>query len=252
MSVVIASKFNNGVIMMSDRQVTRYGIVAVKDSVEKIYNVPNTKFIMGGVGRLRTLQQVKKVSESIFTEVESVTEKNCIECLDKLTSEFRKNNYISGTEVLQELDSQFLICDGYNINFVGYDLDVINNLDYYAIGCGEDLVMGYLNTIFKDKNPSKFTYDEIRKILEESIKVSCKDSLGIDDNIDTLTALKNTMDLQSDSKIEVIDMCEWKTVKALKNNRARVCESDCSHCKYNIRFIWDNESETVIQMSKNI
>lgn len=30
MSVVIASKYQNGVIMMLDRQVTRYGIQAIK------------------------------------------------------------------------------------------------------------------------------------------------------------------------------------------------------------------------------
>lgn len=93
MSVVIASKYQNGVIMMSDRQVTRYGIQAIRNSVEKIYKVPNTSIIIGGVGTLRDLQQIKKVSENLFNIREELTEKECIEAVDKITIEYRKNLY---------------------------------------------------------------------------------------------------------------------------------------------------------------
>ena len=34
----------------------------------------------------------------------------------------------------KNLESCFLFCDGYNINYIGFDLSVINNLDYFAIG----------------------------------------------------------------------------------------------------------------------
>ena len=134
MSVVIASKYQNGVIMMSDRQVTRYGIQAIKNSVEKIYKVPNTSIIIGGVGTLRDLQQIKKVSENLFNIREELTEKECIEAVDKITIEYRKNLYIEPNEIVKSLKSCFLFCDGYNINYIGFDLSVINNLDYFAIG----------------------------------------------------------------------------------------------------------------------
>lgn len=134
MSVVIASKYQNGVIMMSDRQVTRYGIQAIKNSVEKIYKVPNTSIIIGGVGTLRDLQQIKKVSENLFNIKEELTEKECIEAVDKITIEYRKNLYIEPNEIVKNLESCFLFCDGYNINYIGFDLSVINNLDYFAIG----------------------------------------------------------------------------------------------------------------------
>lgn len=134
MSVVIASKYQNGVIMMSDRQVTRYGIQAIKNSVEKIYKVPNTSIIIGGVGTLRDLQQIKKVSENLFNVREELTEKECIEAVDKITIEYRKNLYIEPNEIVKNLESCFLFCDGYNINYIGFDLSVINNLDYFAIG----------------------------------------------------------------------------------------------------------------------
>lgn len=110
--------------------------------------------------------------------------------------------------------------------------------------------MGYLNTVFKNKKPETFTYKEITKILKEAIEVSCKDNLGIDDNTNVLYTLKNSYDLVTDTKIEIIDQCEWKTVKVDKD-KFKTCETvECKDCKYNIRYIWDKEKETVIGMYK--
>lgn len=250
MSIVIASKYQNGVMLMSDRQVTRYGIYALKDSVEKIYSIPNTDFMLGGVGYLRTLQQIKKISKDIFKDESSLTEKSCVEVVDKITNEFRKNGYISPTEIVENLDSQFLFCDGYNINYVGNSLDVIGNLDYFAVGCGEDLVIGYLNTVFKNKKPQEFTFKEIKEILEEAIKVSCKDNLGIDTNINMLYETKMPLDLVEDSTINIVDMCEYKTIKKQTIDKAKMCTEDCKSCIHNIRFIYDKKQKTVVQMFK--
>lgn len=250
MSIVIASKYQNGVMLMADRQVTRYRIQAVKDSVEKIYSVPGEDILIGGVGTLRELQQIKKISTNIFDVSKKLTERNCIDAVDKITHEFRENGYINPNIVVDDLSSQFLFCDAYNINYVGGDLGVIGNLNYFAIGCGEDLVMGYLNTVFKDKGPEEFTFKEIKEVLEESIKVSCKDSLGIDDNINMLYVTKMPLDLIEDNTINIIDMCEYKTVKKQTIDKSKICVEDCKNCIHNIRFIWDKKRKTVTQMFK--
>lgn len=249
MSIVIASKYQNGVIMMSDRQVTRYRIQAIKDSVEKIYAVPNTDVLIGGVGILRELQQIKKISGNIFNN-KDLTEKNCIDIVDKITHEFRDKEYINPASVVDNLDSQFLFCDAYNINYISGDLSVIGNLNYFAIGCGEDLVMGYLNTVFKEKSPEDFSFREIQEILEESIRISCKDNLGIDDNIDMLYVTKIPADLVEDTMISIIDMCEYKSVKKQTIDKEKMCTQECDKCIHNIRFIWDKKKKTVTQMFK--
>lgn len=254
MSVVIASKFNNGVILASDRQVTHYGN-KIEDKVNKITKVENigTSIGFGGVGILRELQQLFKISSNIFNSTgikrNGLTTYECIEALNKITPEFRENLFIEANQVVKHLYGDFIAADPYNIHYIGGDLAVISDLDYFAVGSGEDLVMGHLNVAFKDKNPEKMKSEEIIQILKDSIQVSCKDVCSIDDNIDFIVLYKDCRDLVSDSEIEIITRCELDVVnkKALKTKKE--CSNNCKECPHNMRIVFSKKDKTIRAIS---
>lgn len=254
MSVVIACKFNNGVIMAADRQVTHYGN-KMEDKVNKIMKVEGigASIGFGGVGILRELQQLFKISTNIFNSPgikrTGLTQSECIEALNKITSEFRDNLFIEANQVIQRLYGSFIAADAYNIHYIGGDLAVISNLDYFSIGCGDDLVMGHLNVAFKDKNPSKMKSDEVIQVLKESIQIACKDSCYIDDNIDFIILYKDCRDLVNDNEFEIIDKCEFDVVnkKALKTKKE--CSNNCKECLHNMRIVFSKKDKTIRAIS---
>lgn len=244
MSVVIAMKFNNGIIMASDRQVTRNG-KAIKDSVNKIFRVGSSRFLVGGVGHLRELQSFKKVSKNLFTGILDLKEDSCVNIVDKLTIEYRNNLIIEAGGVIDSLDGEFILADAYNINYVGRDLSVVSNLDYFAIGCGEELVMGHLHPILEKKDLNKLDIKEAKKIVRECIKLSCKDDCYVDDNIDIIVNYKNVTDIVDDSMYELIDRCELEILGKEKLKSRRVCKNKCENCIHNIRFLFNKETKSI-------
>lgn len=248
MSVVVTLKFNNGILLASDRQVTRHG-KAVKDSCNKIFNVEGTKFAIGGVGRLKELQDFKRVSKNLFMGIKALDENSCISAISKLTIEYRTNLLIELGEVIESLDSEFILADAYNINYLCCDLSVISNLDYFAIGCGEELVMGHLNVALKDKDISKLNLEKAKKLAEDCIKISCKDDCYVDDNIDYIVLYKDPKDIIEDSNYELIDKCEFEVLG--KNKSKSVCNKKCEFCQHRIRFIFNKKSKTIDAVCDN-
>lgn len=248
MSVVIACKFNNGVVMAADRQVTRWQD-KIEDSVNKIKEVGNKNIIIGGVGYLRDLQNMFYISSKLFNDVKELNETELVSTINsKLTNLYRENQFISSTDILNKCNSEFIISDSYNINLLCGDLSVLSGFDYYAIGCGQDLVMGHLNIEFEKKNPNYMDVKDIVKILKNSIKVACKDSTGIDDNVDIIIAYKHSSDLVEDSTFEIIERCEYDVVN--KEKPKSECSNKCKDCVHKMRFIYHKKNKT-IQMISN-
>lgn len=243
MSVVIACKFNNGTIVASDRQVTMY-MNKVENSVSKTMKIDNKNIIVGGVGLLRDLQNMFNISNSLFEDVmNQLNEKELIRIVhNKLTNIFKEHQYIESNQILR-MASSFLMVDPYNINLLCGDLSILSNFDYFAIGCGDDLVMGHLNIEFKNKNPKDMDQKDIIKILKESIKVACKDSIGIDDNIDIKICYKHAKDLITDSMFEIIERCEYDILG--KDKPKSECNKKCKSCIHNLKLIYDKQQKSI-------
>lgn len=254
MSVVIAMKFNNGIIMASDRQVTSYG-TKIEDQVSKIKMI-NPAIMFGGVGLLRELQQLFLVSENLFNSKEilqtGLTKDQCILAMNKLTIEFRNNLFIEQNKVIDQIYGRFIAADAYNINVIEGDLAVLSGFKYYAIGCGDDLVMGHLNVVFEKKDPESLNEKEAIKILKECIEIACKDSCYIDDNINILVQYKDLQDLVDDNKFEVNEKCEYDLLNKQKLKTKSECNKDCKNCKHNLRMIFNKEAKTLYGISNNL
>lgn len=248
MSVVIACKFNNGVIVASDRQVTRGYYEKLEDKVTKQIKIEGKNITIGSVGSLRELQKMKLVANKLFRDINDLNEDECIKLTNNITRVYRDFEFIEPTQIIKELNNVYLLTDPYNINLMTNDLSIMSDFDYYAIGCGDDLALGYLNVKFKDKDPNDMTSEEIIKILTEAIKTSCKDSTGIDDNVDISIMYKHANDLISDNSYEVIDKCEYDILE--KSKPKSECNHKCDECLHNIRFVYSKKHKT-IQMISN-
>lgn len=248
MSVVIACKFNNGVVIASDRQVTR-GYEKVEDKISKVQKIDGKSIIIGGVGSLRDIQKMKAASTKLFSTSDKLTENECIKIINNISSVYQELGLIETGKIIQSLDGEYLFVDSYNINFVGYDLGVISGFDYYVIGSGNNLATGYLNVEFKDKNPNDLTSENIIKILKNAIKVSCKNNITIDDNVDIYILYKDAIDLIDDSNIEIINKCEYDMLD--KSKPKSECNKNCESCPHSLRIIYSKKDKTIKTLSTN-
>lgn len=249
MSVVIACKFNNGTIVASDRQITRGYYEKLEDKVTKQIKVENKNITIGSVGSLRELQKMKQVASKLFRDVDELTEDECIKITNNITKVYRDFEFIEPGQIIKELNNIYLLVDPYNINLMTSDLSIISNFDYYAIGCGDDLALGYLNVEFKDKDPNEMVAEDIIRILKEAIKTSCKDSTGIDDNVDLSIMYKHSTYLVSDSSYEIIDKCEYDVLE--KSKPKSECNHKCNNCLHNIRFVYSKKHKTIQAISNS-
>lgn len=229
---------------MSDRQITRYGS-SIKDNINKIQKVEGSNIAIGGVGYLRELQQIFKISRNIFNISDELTQNECIQALGKLTNLYRENYFIEPSQIVDHLLGTFIAIDSYNINVIDSDLAVLSGFEYYAIGSGEDLVMGYLNTEFKDISPSTMDYLEVKKILEDAIKISCKDVCSIDDNLDLIALYKSPNKLVPDSDLEIINKCEYDIINKKVLKTKKVCNGVCKECFHHMKIIYSKASKSI-------
>ena len=216
-----------------------------ENNVNKIYKIDGANIGIGGVGSLRELQQIFKVAPNIFNINNRLTQEECVYCLGKLTNQFRENFFIEPTQIVKDLYGRFIVVDSYNINVIDSDLAVLSNFDYYAIGAGEDLVMGHLNVAFKSKSPQDLDYLEVKKVLEDCIRISCKDSYSIDGNIDVIALYKDPKELVSDSDLEIINRCEYDIINKKVLKTKKVCNGVCKDCSHNMRIIYSKSSKSI-------
>lgn len=247
MSVVIACKFKNGVILASDRQVTSYGTYKNEDKANKITQLGPIAF--GGVGSLRELQQMFKILPDIFDIQEirkdDLTMDECLEAVNRITTKFRENLFIEHNQVVDSLYGDFIVADAYGIFSIAGCLSVMSDFDYYSIGAGFPNVMGNLNNVFKDKKPQNMEAEDIMNILKDSIQISCKDICSIDDNIDFIVLYKRPKDLKSDKDIEIFNKCELDVLNKKSLKTKKECSSNCIECRHNLRIVYSKKDKTI-------
>lgn len=237
MSVVIALKFKNGVILGSDRQVTM-GWNKQENTVTKVRKFEEKNMAIGGVGSIRELQKMFTIERSLLENVSKLTEANCVGVVNNITNEYRKFSYIGREEVITYLDGSFIFADAYNINYVAHDLGIVPNLDYFAIGCGDDLATGYLNVQLKDRDVTQLSKSTAEMLLINAIRTACKNSIGIDNNVNITPLYKEPQDLVPDVNLKITYKC-LNDLMDIPNKKSICGKKKCTNCKKYLKFIYD-------------
>lgn len=186
MSVIIAIKFKDGIVIGADKQSTRGN--EKYDEAVKIHKSKYSETCIGTVGYTRdsdiinTIDEIinyKDILDNINIDKNYVVQNIVPFIFDKL----RDNKRLLLDNGIEKSLSEFVFCTNKDIFIIRTDGAVLNYKDYCAIGCGEQFAKGYLNTF---KNISDINQKDVLKILEESIKESCKNDIYINNNIDII------------------------------------------------------------------
>lgn len=188
MSVVVAIRYKDGVALAADKQVT-WGNLK-KSTATKIMKTKYSGMGIGSVGSGR-LGDLLEVTDEVIS-AEDILRGTPIDrtymikhLVPDLFTYFKKHNVLlHDDDGIDFIDGSLLFVTANTIQAMACDGGLIEYEDFASIGCGKDLVYGYLSTIEKDFN--KIKEDEVIKMLVTSIKKACKDDAFIDDHIDIM------------------------------------------------------------------
>lgn len=185
MSVIIALKYKNGVLIGADKQSSYYN--TKYNNVTKINKTKYSNNCIGVTGALRDANIILNEDELM----------NYIDILDKKEVNFkyvvntivpnlfeilRKNHRVNSIHNVETLESTFIYCTSKNLYVIYDDGAIIEGEKFITIGCGSEAVKGYLSTL----NLENLTREEATKIVQNSIQKSCKDDIYINDKIDLI------------------------------------------------------------------
>jgi 20S proteasome alpha/beta subunit len=186
MSIVIGIKYKDGVIVGADKQST-WGNIKEENST-KIYKSKYSNTALGVVGYLRDDNILATIDEII--DFEDIFNKTSIDLkyvvskvVPKLFNIYKNNNRVILDKGIESFNSLFAFCTNEKMFVIDSEGAVIENKKYIAIGCGQDLVIGYLETIDGLNKKSK---EEIEKIINDCILKSCKRDAYIGETIDLI------------------------------------------------------------------
>lgn len=190
MSIIIALKNKDGIIVGADKQITCMGNSF--HTANKIKQFKYSNIIIGTVGYLRDSQIIEKQEEIInWEDIVKKIHINYNYIIDKfifnIYNIFKSENRIRTEDNIDSFNSDFLIATNEGLFIIENDMSIIECENFATIGSGLELVNGYLNTL---NNFSEMTMKECENILHIAIKKSCKNNIGIDENIDILKTYK--------------------------------------------------------------
>ena len=216
MSIIIAKKFNGGVLIASDSRGTRGN--NGKDNVEKAFESLYSNTALGCVGYLRDCNIIQALEEIVpykdIFENTPIDIKYVIKVIvPNLFGVFKTQNRIKEEEGIPSFLSEFMFCTEERIFKIDADGAVTEHENFLSIGCGEDYVEGMLNNKEDIKN-----LEETAKELEEAIMTSCKHDPYISKNpkdIKYIVLVKEGFELEESCQQEV--EIEDKNKKKKKN-----------------------------------
>lgn len=193
MSVVVAIKYKDGVAMAADRQLT-WGNLKV-ESATKIAQMNYSGIGLGvvGSGILANLLEVidDVVPSDDILKGTPITRPYIIKnIIPFIFDEAKKYNCLctDSTDQTKYIDGRMMICTPDMINVMGGNGSLVAYDNFASIGCGDQLVHGYLSTL--DEDWSKLKEDKAIKILCECIQKCCKDDVYIGEKTDILLLQK--------------------------------------------------------------
>lgn len=195
MSVVVAIKYDKGMLLGADRQISS-GHLALGET-QKVYKSQYSNTAWGSVGCLRILDLISCNVDDLMSykdildkvELDKPYVVNVI--VPKIFIKLKEYNQAYLENNLLSIDNQFLVCDYDSIFKIDTDGSVIEFDKYYAIGSGYELVLGNLQSSYKED----LDLDTAVDLLIDSIRKSCKNELYINSNIDIINITKNKTSL---------------------------------------------------------
>lgn len=188
MSVVIAIKDKNKIILGCDSQVTQGGNknVLSKDSC-KIFNIKNCpNGILGSVGGLRE-SQILQCQDNLIDELKilknEINYKYCVlDLFDKIYKVLLNKNmiYKKDAEYVNYTNNEFIFAYKDTAFLISAFGCIVEIEDYLVIGSGEEVAIGVL-----ENNKNKTPETRIR----EAIKVCSEKTLYIDNNVKILSTI---------------------------------------------------------------
>lgn len=195
MSVVVAIKYDKGMLLGADRQISSGHLAS--GETQKVYKSQYSNTAWGSVGCLRILDLISCNVDDLMSykdildkvELDKPYVVNVV--VPKIFIKLKEYNQAYLENNLLSIDNQFLICDYDSIFKIDTDGSVIEFGKYYAIGSGYELVLGNLESSYKED----IDLDTAVDLLIDSIRKSCKNELYINSNIDIINITKNKTSL---------------------------------------------------------
>lgn len=195
MSVVVAIKYDKGMLLGADRQISSDHLAS--GEAQKVYKSQYSNTAWGSVGCLRILDLIScnvddlMSYKDILDKVELDKQYVVNVVVPKIFIKLKEYNQAYLENNLLSIDNQFLICDYDSIFKIDTDGSVIEFGKYYAIGSGYELVLGNLESSYMEH----IDLDTAVDLLIDSIRKSCKNELYINSNIDIINITKDKTSL---------------------------------------------------------
>ena len=186
MSVVVALKFKDGVIIGSDRRVTTSYHTYQDDAATKIHMTQYSNHDIGTVGYLRTLNVISTVDE--FMEYKDILDGDKVDfkylvktIVPKLIKTLENNRILDELECTS--NSNFIYATNEKIFTIGGDFAVIEHPYWAAVGCGQDLVAGLLS-VAEPEDFENMDAENALGMIEGCISKACKSDNAISEEFD--------------------------------------------------------------------
>lgn len=181
MSVVVAFKYKDGMIIGADKRVTMYGRLH-EDSVSKIFPTKFSGHAVGCVGYLRHANLLSIREELI--DCRDILEGTTIDLsymvgvtVPTLIEYLKDANGLDNPEGFCAWGSEMLYVTKERIFHIGSDFAVMEHSPWAAIGCGMEMVSGVLSN-YDEKDFEKLKEKEAISLMESCISYGCsKDNM---------------------------------------------------------------------------
>lgn len=182
MSVIVGIKYNKGIVIGADSQSTAGG-KKLEDAI-KIKKTKYSNCCVGTCGYTRDGNIL--ITKDELMEYKDILEKKEIDfnyivniVVPNIFKILRDNHRIALIDNIENSKSKFIYCTSKKMFKIWCDGAVTEHNDFITLGCGEDLVEGFLNTL----NLENINLEEAKEIIKTAIKQSCKDDIYINDKI---------------------------------------------------------------------
>lgn len=226
MSVVVAFKYKDGIIIGADKRVSK-GMRLREDNTSKISLTKYSKHGIGSVGLLRhcNLLSIKDELmdyEDILAGVEVDQAYVVAKIVPNLIKYFGEQQAImseSGTTVMA---SEVMYVTPNKIFVIGEDFSVMEYPVWAAIGCGEEMVMGLLCNV-EPPHFEKLKEADAIDLMSGCITYACEKDSAVSENFEFI--------LIGDPKAEPPKKAKKKAKvkEVVEDEKTCSCGEDCQH-----------------------